>query len=230
MRVLHRDIQGCTRCPLRRGCSQRVPGVGTRWASIMLFGEAPGYHEDRIGEPFVGKSGARLDRWLARTGLSRDDMFITNVLRCRPENNRFPEYERGGPADRCEKWTKAQLKLVKPRAVILCGRQALHHILLEGTTSYADPFAAWVGKIVRRRDLYGDTRFAVLFHPSYILRKENPIEEAKCLEALEEIRAYVASAQRAEAVPVIDLAEVRPARDLQHQQRFRLFKPSKETT
>lgn len=147
---------------------------------------------------------------------------------CRPAKNRFPEWERGGPTDRCEQWWKRQLQLIQPRAVILCGRQALHHILLQDTTSYADPFGAWVGKIVRRRDLYGDTRFGVLYHPSYILRKENPYEEQQCLDALGEIRDYVACAQRAESVPVIDIAEVRPARDLQHQKRFRLFQPREE--
>lgn len=194
----------------------------------MLFGEAPGYDEDRSGQPFVGRSGRLLDEWLSIAGLNREDLFITNVLRCRPDRNRFPEYERGGPVDRCEKWTRAQLKLVKPRAVILCGKQALHNILFEGTTSYADPFAPWVGKVCRRRDLYGDTRFAVLFHPSYILRRKNPFEEQKCIDVLTEIRDYVAAVQRSEAVPVIDLDEVRPVRSLQHQQRFRLFQPDPE--
>jgi len=215
---------------MRHGCKQRVPGVGYESASIMLFGEAPGFYEDREGVPFANKNRARLDQWLDAAGLVREDLFITTVLKCKPHDNRFPKWERGGPTDRCEKWWKAQLKAVKPRAVILCGKQALHYVLLDGTTSYADPFAPWAGKVCRRRDLYGDTRFAVLFHPAYILRRENPYEEQKCIDALTEIHDYVAAAQRSEATPVIDLDEIRPARALQHQQRFRLFQPQPTST
>ena len=224
---LRLEIKACTGCNLRHTSKQRVPGDGSRSAPIMLVGEAPGYYEDRDGAAFIGKSGQRLDAWLERAGLDRHrHLFITNVLRCRPPNNRFPDYERGGPVDRCLPWFTRQLELIEPRAVILAGKRALQHVLLDGSVEMADPFRPWVGQVCRRRDLYGETRFWPIWHPAYILRAKNPYEEKRCVAAIESAYAYVASKQDGGAAPLEDLHEIRPVGDLQHQQRFRLFSPA----
>lgn len=221
---LRLEIKACTGCHLRHTSKQRVPGDGSRAAPIMLIGEAPGYYEDRDGRAFIGKAGQKLDAWLDLVGLDRHKhLFITNVLRCRPPNNRFPEYERGGPVDSCMPWLVRQLELVNPWAVILAGKRALHHVLLDGSVEMADPFRPWVGRVCRRRDLYGEVRFYPIWHPAYILRNRNPYEEEKCTEALTAAFDYVAAKQGGGGAPVEDLYEVRPVGFVQHQQRFRLF-------
>ncbi len=223
---LRLDIMACNRCDLSGSRTNTVPGAGPGNARIVLIGEAPGEHEDRLGEPFVGKSGDRLDIWLRQAGISRDDCFITNVLKCVPPKNRFPlekDYDYAFPPTECWPWLEAQLQAIKPLAVILFGKAALEQVLLKGTTELADPVTPWVGRFCRRRDRYGETRFGVAFHPAYILRNKNPYEEAKCQDALLAVRGYVSALERGQAPPVVDLYEVRPAQPVQYQRRLRLF-------
>ena len=229
---MERSIESCRRCDLRDCSRQRVPGVGSLGASIMLIGEAPGFQEDKAGVPFVGKSGKRLDEWLALAELEREHIFVTNLLKCSPivdvetENGwkqrlQFPE---GDEPERCMYWLRQQLKLIQPRAVIITGKQALRHVLCVGSTSLADPVAQWVGRVCRRRDLYGETRFGVSWHPAYILRNRNPYDEQACVNVFRAIRDYVAARQLGEPAPVEDLFEIRRAGQQQLQQRFRLFR------
>jgi uracil-DNA glycosylase family 4 len=95
---LHQTIRSCKNCGLHATRTQAVPGVGPCPADLMIVGEAPGFNEDRQGEPFVGAAGKLLDTLLARIGLSRADVYITNVLKCRPPMNRDPMPNEAGPA------------------------------------------------------------------------------------------------------------------------------------
>lgn len=124
----------------------------------------------------------------------------------------------------CMYWLRKQLQLVQPRAVILTGKKALHHVLCAGSTAMAEPFAPWVGRVCRRRDLYGETRFGISWHPAYILRNHNPYDEQKCVDVFQEIYEYVTARQRGDPAPVSELFEVRQATPPQLQRRFRLFK------
>jgi len=232
-RCLEREIETCKRCDLYERSKQRVPGEGSLGASIMLIGEAPGFQEDKAGVPFVGKSGKRLNEWLALAELEREHLFVCNVLKCAPivdietepgvwkTRLRFPE---GDEPERCMYWLRRQLQLIQPRAVIITGKKALHHVLCAGSTAMADPFGAWVGKVCRRRDLYGETRFGVAWHPAYILRNRNPYDEQACVDVFRAIREYVVARQLGEPAPVEDLHEIRRAGRQQLQQRYRLFR------
>ncbi len=117
----HDQIMSCTRCPLHATRTQAVPGSGNPNAEVMFVGEAPGYHEDRVGVPFVGQAGKLLDELLEGIGLARDDVFIANVLKCRPPENRDPL-----PAEiaACQEHLFRQVEIIRPRLICTLGNFA----------------------------------------------------------------------------------------------------------
>ena len=153
------EARGCVRCPLARGRTQVVFGVGHPSADLMFVGEAPGHQEDLQGEPFVGRSGQLLDRLvLEEMGLTRDRFYIANTVKCRPPGNRDPE-----PAEieACRPWLEAQVDLIDPRVVVTLGNFAAK--LLLGTPE----------GITRLRGRSYPYRGGVLvptYHPAAVLR------------------------------------------------------------
>ncbi len=134
-----------------------MPGVGPCPADILIVGEAPGFNEDRQGEPFVGAAGKLLDTLLARIGLSRADVYITNVLKCRPPMNRDPM---PNEAEACSPYLKRQLELVQPKVVLILGRHALERLMPgQGSISRIH------GSLVKR----GDIAYVPLYHPAAAL-------------------------------------------------------------
>ena len=123
---IYTEVRGCQRCRLAEGRTHAVPGVGPCPAGIMLIGEAPGFHEDQQGEPFVGPAGRLLDTLLIRTGLSRDQVYITNVVKCRPPGNRDPQADE---VSACSGFLELQLEQVKPKVIVLLGRHAMERLL-----------------------------------------------------------------------------------------------------
>jgi uracil-DNA glycosylase family 4 len=117
----HDAIVACTRCPLHATRTQAVPGSGNPNAQVMFVGEAPGYHEDRLGVPFVGQAGKLLDQLLAGIGLGRDDVFIANVLKCRPPENRDPLPAEIGA---CQDHLFRQVEIIRPRLICTLGNFA----------------------------------------------------------------------------------------------------------
>lgn len=226
---LRLDIAACNKCALSESRNQAVPGDGEQSADIVLIGEAPGQNEDKTGYTFCGKSGNLLDEWLVRAGFPYDGprqrMFLTNVIKCQPPNNWWKGAEVVDAPSRCIPYLEKQLKIVQPRAVIIAGRNAAQWALLRGAAATADPYGPWVGRLCRRRDLYGETRFACIWHPAFILRNENPYEEAKCVEVLTKIREYVDAVKAEHPAPLEDLYDVRPVGRVEYQQRMRLFLP-----
>ncbi|MGH2499654.1 MAG: uracil-DNA glycosylase family protein [Candidatus Limnocylindria bacterium] len=124
--ALAAEIRACTECPLHRGARQAVPGEGTGAAGVFFLGEAPGHNEDVEGRPFVGAAGQLLDGLLRSIGLARADVFITNVVRHRPPENRDPL-----PAEvaACDVWLRRHLALLRPRVVVTLGRFAMYKFL-----------------------------------------------------------------------------------------------------
>ncbi len=114
-------IRACTKCPLAQSRTHAVPGEGPADATLMLIGEAPGRNEDATGRPFVGSAGKQLEAGLARAGLTRGDVYITSILKCRPPNNRDPKREE---VTACTPWLIWQITLIKPRLIITLGRHA----------------------------------------------------------------------------------------------------------
>ena len=157
--ALEPAVAACERCALHRGRTQTVFGVGNRRAEFMIVGEAPGVEEDRRGEPFVGRAGKLLDAMLAALGFDRSDVFIANVLKCRPPENRDPRPEE---AAACAPWLDRQIELVQPRVLIAVGKHAAQRLL--GTD-------APMGRLRGRPHRYGNVPVVVTWHPAYLLRR-----------------------------------------------------------
>ena len=156
---LESEAGACTRCPLARGRTKVVFGVGDPRADLMLVGEGPGRDEDLQGEPFVGRSGQLLDRVLhEETGLTRDDVYITNVVMCRPPGNRDPM---PGEVASCRPYLEQKLELVDPRVVLTLGNFAAR-LLLDTTLG--------IKQLRRRTYRYGRAKVVPTFHPSFVLR------------------------------------------------------------
>jgi uracil-DNA glycosylase family 4 len=129
---LHEGVRSCVKCPLYQSRTHAVPGEGDPQAAIMVVGEAPGRMEDREGRPFVGPSGRFLITLLEQNGLSREAVFITNSVKCRPPNNRFPHVKE---LEICKQhWLLRQIELVDPKVIVLLGRAPLRQLLGEQAT------------------------------------------------------------------------------------------------
>jgi DNA polymerase len=120
------EVRGCQKCPLARGRLKAVPGEGPSEARVLMIGEAPGYHETQQGRPFVGPAGQFLDELLAVAGLKRSDVFITNVVKCRPPGNRDPQPDE---IEACSDYLSRQIAALRPRVVVTLGRYSLGRFL-----------------------------------------------------------------------------------------------------
>jgi len=167
------EVRGCTACGLHAGRKQAVFGVGNRQASWMIVGEAPGADEDRLGEPFVGRSGKLLDLMLQALSLDRQTVFIANVIKCRPPQNRDPTTEESFC---CRPFLERQVALVKPRIILAVGRVAAQNLL-----DTQQP----VGKLRNRVHRFGTPAvpLVVTYHPAYLLR--SPREKRKAWQDLQ---------------------------------------------
>jgi len=174
---LHAEVRACVKCGLHATRTQAVPGMGPCPADIMIVGEAPGFNEDRQGEPFVGAAGKLLDTLLARIGLGRSDVYITNVLKCRPPQNRDPM---PNEVESCSPYLARQLSLVKPKVVLVLGRHALERLLPgQGSISRIH------GSLVRR----GDVAYVPLFHPAAALHNGALVADLE--HDFDQVKAYL---------------------------------------
>jgi len=164
---LQAKVRACTLCGLHRGRTQTVFGVGRRDASLFVIGEAPGADEDRQGEPFVGRAGQLLNAMLRSIGLPRSEVYIANILKCRPPNNRDPE---PSESTSCTPYLSRQIELVGPRVLLAVGRIAAQWLLQTDTP---------IGRLRGRVTSYGaqNTPLVVTYHPAYLLR--SPLDKAK---------------------------------------------------
>lgn len=161
LKALHRVMVRCTRCDLALSRRQVVPGAGSPAPRILLVGEAPGASEDRDGVPFVGASGKLLDSMLQAAGVPREEVFIANVVRCRPPENRNP---RAREIRACAGWLAEQVRLTGPEVIVTLGRFALQHFVPDGKITRMQ------AELLEME--YGSTRIQLypLLHPSAVLR------------------------------------------------------------
>ncbi len=170
--ALEAQVRKCRRCSLHATRTQTVFGVGNASAQWMFVGEAPGAEEDRQGIPFVGRAGQLLSAMLAAVGLERDAVYIANVLKCRPPDNRDPM---GEEVVRCEPYLHRQVELVAPRIIVALGRFGAQSLLK--TTR---PIGKLRGACFKYRDT--DIPLIVTYHPAYLLR--SPLEKRKAWDDL----------------------------------------------
>lgn len=169
-------VSDCRACRLWETRTQTVFGVGNRTADLMIVGEAPGADEDRVGEPFVGRAGQLLDRMLAAIGCPREQVYIANVLKCRPPGNRDPRQDE---MLRCQDYLIRQMELIRPQLILAVGRISAQHLLGTDTP---------LGRLRGRWLAFGQNAIPlrVTYHPAYLLR--SPDQKAKAWADLTEVR------------------------------------------
>jgi len=155
---LYQEIANCRDCELAKYRTKVVPGEGPEDAELLFIGEAPGWHEDQQGRPFVGPAGAFLNQLLASIGLSREQVYIANVIKCRPPQNRDPL-----PAEiqACCKWLDRQIEIIRPRIIITLGRYSLARYFPNES----------IGKIHGKARKVGDIIYYPMYHPAAAIHR-----------------------------------------------------------
>ena len=157
---LKKTVADCTLCELHRSRKQTVFGTGHPAADWLIIGEAPGADEDRLGEPFVGRAGQLLTSMLRAMGLAREEVFIANILKCRPPNNRDPQIQE---VNHCSTYLRQRIELIQPKIILVLGRIAAQSLLNVDTP---------IGKLRGQKFTFQDTEIPVVatYHPAYLLR------------------------------------------------------------
>ena len=168
--ALQSAVTSCTACALHESRTKTVFGVGDYNAKVMVIGEAPGADEDQQGEPFVGPVGYLLNNMLLAIGYKREQVYIANILKCRPPEDRDPQPEE---VSQCEGYLKRQIAMVKPVVILAVGRIAAQNLMKVETP---------IGKMRGKPYQYADTPVVVTYHPAYLLRK--PSEKVKSWDDL----------------------------------------------
>ena len=156
--ALYQEVRTCQKCILSEGRTNAVPGEGPEDAEIMFIGEAPGFHEDRQGRPFVGAAGKYLEELLATIGLSREEVYIANVVKCRPPGNRDPE---PGEIEACRPYLDRQIDLIRPRLIVTLGRFSMQRYFPGASISRIHGQAKRVGNVI----------YYPMFHPAAALHQ-----------------------------------------------------------
>jgi len=169
---LARQVSECQRCELFRSRTQTVFGVGNPMADLLIIGEAPGAEEDRQGEPFVGRAGKLLNEMLRAIGLERQQVYIANILKCRPPNNRDPKPEE---AAECSEYLFRQIELIQPKVILVLGRIAAQRLLKTDTA------LARLRGTLHQHPQTG-VPLVVTYHPAYLLR--TPSDKRKAWQDL----------------------------------------------
>jgi DNA polymerase len=169
--AIRTDLGECARCKLQGGRTHVVFGVGNPSAELLFVGEGPGADEDAQAEPFVGRAGQLLTRMIVAMGFARSEVYIANVVKCRPPGNRDPEPDE---IEACEPFLKAQIAAIRPRVIVALGRFAVQ-TLLRDTTPISRQRGKW-------REYQG-VKLMPTFHPAYLLR--NPAEKKPAWEDLQ---------------------------------------------
>jgi len=179
LQQLAEQVAGCSRCnELAATRTQTVFGVGRLDPDVCFIGEAPGRDEDLQGEPFVGAAGQLLNRIIAAMGMQRQDVYICNILRCRPPNNRPPQVQE---AANCAEYLEKTLELVRPRYICTLGASAARYLLKFGPT-------VSMGRMRKRFHDYRGIPVLCTFHPSYLLRLEEPAKTEQKREVWEDMK------------------------------------------
>jgi uracil-DNA glycosylase family 4 len=178
LRLIREDLGDCTRCRLhQQGRKQIVFGVGNPEAELMFIGEGPGADEDEQGEPFVGRAGQLLNKMIEAMGLSREQVYIANVVKCRPPGNRTPERDE---CDTCSPFLYRQIDVIKPKAIVALGAVAAKTLLGLNETM-ANMRGQWFD--------YRGTKLRVTYHPAYLLR--DPRQKGEAWKDLQEVMKYL---------------------------------------
>ncbi len=183
LKAIRDDIGDCQRCKLSKGRTNIVYGVGDPNAQLMFIGEAPGRDEDLKGEPFVGRAGQLLTKMIDAMGLSRAQVYIANIVKCRPPDNRYPEDDE---VETCQPFLMRQIEAIRPKVIISLGNLATQTLLQTktGITALHGTF----------RDFHG-SQLMPTYHPAFLLR--NPNMKKPCWEDLQKVMEFLGLKKKA---------------------------------
>lgn len=179
------EIRNCKKCNLYNSRKNPVPGEGKIDKRIMIVGEAPGYNEDIQGRPFVGRAGMLLEDFLKSIGLKREEVFITNVVKCRPPNNRQPEKEE---IEACSIYLDRQIEAINPKIIICVGNIAASYVFHKFGLKF-EGMSKFHGKIFQISNLQYQLKIVATYHPAAILR--NPALMSLAKEDWEKIKEVI---------------------------------------
>jgi DNA polymerase len=186
LKLIREDLGECTRCQLHKGRTKLVYGVGNPRADLMFVGEGPGADEDAQGEPFVGRAGQLLNNMIKAMGLQREEVYIANVVKCRPPSNRTPEPEE---CDTCSPFLMRQIAAIKPKVIVALGATAAKN-LLAMNSSLGDLRGRFYDfKPAGSDPSWPGARLAVTYHPAYLLR--DPRQKGEAWKDLQMVMKYL---------------------------------------
>jgi uracil-DNA glycosylase len=189
LQLIREDLGDCTRCKLHKGRTKIVFGVGNPRAELMFVGEGPGADEDAQGEPFVGRAGQLLNNMIKAMGLRREDVYIANVVKCRPPGNRTPEPDE---CETCSPFLMRQIAAIKPKIVVALGATAAKNLLAMNSSlgELRGRFYDFKPAGVRNADsTWPGARLAVTYHPAYLLR--DPRQKGEAWKDLQMVMKYL---------------------------------------
>lgn len=163
LEIIKQNVIKCTKCDLCKTRTNSVPGKGNFSADVIFIGEAPGRNEDKSGEPFVGAAGKKLEAALEGAGITRDTVYITNVVKCRPPSNRVPSTTE---RDMCKKYLKEEISIIKPKIICIMGNTAFNSLL------GGSEITKYRGKIVRKENQL----YFLTIHPAAIIYNQKLID------------------------------------------------------
>ncbi|MFZ0419361.1 MAG: uracil-DNA glycosylase [Candidatus Sulfotelmatobacter sp.] len=186
LQLIHEDLGDCTRCKLHKGRTKIVFGVGNPRAELMFVGEGPGADEDAQGEPFVGRAGQLLNNMIKAMGLRREDVYIANIVKCRPPGNRQPERDE---CETCSPFLMRQIAAVKPKAIVALGATAAKN-LLAINAPMSELRGRWYDfKPAGSDPSWEGARLAVTYHPAFLLR--DPRQKGEAWKDLQMVMKYL---------------------------------------
>ena len=166
LETIKQNVIKCTKCDLCKTRTNAVPGKGNFQSDVIFVGEAPGRNEDKKGEPFIGVAGKKLSIALDEAGISRDDVYITNIVKCRPPNNRVPNTNE---RDTCKEYLKQEISIIKPKLICILGNTAFNSIL------GGSEITKFRGKVVRKNNLL----YFLTIHPAATIYNQKLIDVLK---------------------------------------------------
>jgi len=166
LETVKQNVIKCTKCDLCKTRTNAVPGKGNFQSDVIFVGEAPGRNEDKNGEPFIGVAGKKLSIALEEAGISRDDVYITNIVKCRPPNNRVPSTSE---RNTCQEYLKQEISIIKPKLICILGNTAFNSIL------GGSEITKFRGKVVRKDNLL----YFLTIHPAATIYNQKLIDVLK---------------------------------------------------
>ena len=200
LRDLSMYVQACVKCPYSSTRDAPLIGNGEYRSPILVVGPTTRKRDDEEGEVFAGRAGKKLDRMLRSAELDISKVYRTNLVRCYA--GRDPKFGEFSAFKRCQSHTVQLIKLMRPIAIVVCGLKAFKWLIVKWTSEVVDEhsFYKWCGRAVRLKEIWGDRKFFIIESPTVLSNASNPEAQAKSIELLAQMKAYVVSHQKGEPI------------------------------